>query len=243
MTARRGSRASAAPKGLTIRMVKLAAFGRLLAPVVLLFAASGGACARSVPASYTRAFTLDGRTPRALVASRETTVPLVVSNRGTQVWNPAVVHVSYHWLWLVPRELRHRSRWDLPYQEGIRTDLPNLVASGGQVRVDGRLLAPAVPGLYWLQWDMVEEGAVWFAQESPRQRRQLVVVLPSAVGWFALLPATPLDRAGRVRQPAPTVSRAAVRQGPAGHRSRRTQATRGGCWPRSGNHSPAGRRR
>src|SRR5439155_11099802 len=72
--------------------------------------------------------------------------------------------------------------------EGIRTDLPKMVASGGQVRVGGRLLAPAVPGLYWLQWDMVEEGAAWFAQESPRQPRQLVVVLPSAIGWFALLP-------------------------------------------------------
>jgi lipoteichoic acid synthase len=41
------------------------------------------------------------------------------------------------------------------------------------------LLAPSLPGLYWLQWDMVEEGVTWFAQVSPRQPRTLVVVLPT----------------------------------------------------------------
>src|SRR5437868_5136418 len=148
MTAWRVSCASSPSKGLTIRMVEAAAFPRLLASVIVLLAAiSGGACARSSLASYTRAFTLDSRTPRVLVTAREATVPLVISNTGSQAWNPATVHVSYHWLWLVPRELRHRSRWNLPYHEGIRTDLPNLVASGEQVRINGRLLAPAVPGV------------------------------------------------------------------------------------------------
>ena len=56
------------------------------------------------------------------------------------------------------------------------------------MHVEGRLLAPDYPGLYWLQWDMVEEGVTWFAQVSPRQPRQLVIVLPTLAGFFAPLP-------------------------------------------------------
>src|SRR6201999_613291 len=48
----------------------------------------------------------------------------------------------------------------------------------------GRLVAPDWPGLYWLQWDMVEEGATWFGQVAPRQVRTLVIVFPTAT-WIA----------------------------------------------------------
>ena len=108
-------------------------------------------------------------------------------NTGTDAWDPSRVHLSYHWLWLVPRELAFRSR-TLPYQDGIRTELGAPVPPGGRVAVDGRLLAPAVPGVYWLQWDMVEEGVTWFVQVSPRQPRHLVVILPTAAEFFAPLP-------------------------------------------------------
>jgi hypothetical protein len=112
---------------------------------------------------------------------------LVVRNTGGRAWDARRVHVSYHWLWLVPRELAKRSR-TLPFHDGIRTELAASVLPGADVRVDGRLLAPDFPGLYWLQWDMVEEGVTWFAQVSPRQPRQLVVVLPTLAGFFAPLP-------------------------------------------------------
>src|SRR5205823_6176793 len=137
---------------------------------------------------YALAFALDGRAPRVIVTSEELAVPLVVANTGTRAWDAASIHLSYHWVWLIPRELPHRSRWDLPYHEGIRTGLPISVAPGARVSVDGRLLAPAVPGAYWLQWDMVEEGVAWFSQGSPRQHRQLVVVVPTAATLFAPLP-------------------------------------------------------
>jgi lipoteichoic acid synthase len=161
--------------------------------VAALVAAFGiAACAGSGGSQRTRptagAFDLEGRAPRFLIASQEIVVPLVVANQGTQPWNPATIHVSYHWLWLIPRELPHRSRWNVPYHEGIRTDLPSLVAPGARVRVDGRLLAPVYPGLYWLQWDMVDEGVTWFSQVAPRQPRRLVVVVPSAASLFAPLP-------------------------------------------------------
>ena len=103
-------------------------------------------------------------------------------------WDPARVHLSYHWLWLVPRELASRSRWDVPYQNGIRTEIGRPVAPAARVSVDGRLLAPSFPGLYWLQWDMVEENIAWFAQVAPRQPRALVVVVPPIVWLLAPLP-------------------------------------------------------
>ena len=108
-------------------------------------------------------------------------MPLSVGNGGQLAWDPGRVHLSYHWLWLVPRELAARSRWNAPYHEGIRTDLDAAVAPGARIALQGRVLAPATPGLYWLQWDMVEEGATWFGQVAPRQPRTLVLVLPPEV--------------------------------------------------------------
>ncbi len=115
-------------------------------------------------------------------------MPVTLANGGQRVWDPARIHLSYHWLWLVPRELAHPSR-TVPYHDGIRTDLDDApVAPGARVALRGRILAPALPGLYWLQWDMVEEGVTWFAQVAPRQPRSLVVVVPPPAWIFAPLP-------------------------------------------------------
>jgi len=116
------------------------------------------------------------------------TVPSTVVNTGRMAWDPQRVHLSYHWLWLIPRELPARSRWDVPYQNGIRTELGTRVSPGGRTAVENRLLAPSWPGVYWLQWDMVEEGVAWFAQGAPRQSRTLVLVLPPVAWVLAPVP-------------------------------------------------------
>ena len=59
---------------------------------------------------------------------------------------------------------------------------------GGRAALRGRVLAPSLPGLYWLQWDMVEEGVTWFAQVAPRQRRTLILIVPPLAWLFAPLP-------------------------------------------------------
>src|SRR4051812_48330332 len=90
-------------------------------------------CARVPPPPYQHAFSASGRAPRVLETSQEITVPLTVTNTGRQAWDPARVHLSYHWLWLVPRELARRSR-TVPYHDGIRTDLGGTpIAPGGEV--------------------------------------------------------------------------------------------------------------
>jgi len=158
---------------------------------VVVSAALLVSCARVPPGPYPLNFSIEGRSPRVLEASQEIAMPVKVANTGLRAWDPARVHVSYHWLWLVPREVVKRSRWDLPYHDGIRSELSeggDSVAPGAHVTVQGRILAPDRPGLYWLQWDMVEEGAVWFAQVAPRQPRTLVLVLPTMVWLFGPLP-------------------------------------------------------
>jgi lipoteichoic acid synthase len=153
-----------------------------------LVACAATACAPAPPPPYELAFDVAVRSPRLLTSSDETTIPLTVVNTGQRTWDPAAVHVSYHWLWPIPRELVRRSR-TVPYHDGIRTELGDrAVPAGGRVALQGRLLAPEVPGVYWLQWDMVEEGVTWFAQVSPRQPRTLVIVLPPTAWLLAPLP-------------------------------------------------------
>jgi phosphoglycerol transferase MdoB-like AlkP superfamily enzyme len=158
--------------------------------MAIALVAMSAACAQRVPSqTYSHAFSFSSevRMPRVLETDEETVLPLTVVNSGQRVWDPARVHLSYHWLWLVPRELLRRSR-TLPYHEGIRTELAGAVSPGAGASVQGRLLAPSFPGLYWLQWDMVEEGVTWFAQVSPRQPRRLVIVLPSLATAVVFLP-------------------------------------------------------
>ncbi|HKB11405.1 MAG TPA: LTA synthase family protein [Vicinamibacterales bacterium] len=156
--------------------------------LVALLVAASSACAPAPKPPYALAFSTDARVPRVLTSSEEVTVPLTVVNIGQHTWDPATTHVSYHWLWPIPRELMRRSR-TVPYHDGIRTELGDQpVAPGAHASLQGRLLAPDVPGFYWLQLDMVEEGVTWFAQVSPRQPRTLVLVVPPAAWLLAPLP-------------------------------------------------------
>jgi lipoteichoic acid synthase len=158
------------------------------AGAALLAFGCAAACRPGPLPPYPLASSIAAASPRLLEASQELAVPVAVTNDGVRPWDPAHIHLSYHWLWLVPRELAHRSR-TVPYQDGIRTDLGGtLVAPGARLSLQGRILAPAVPGIYWLQWDMVEEGVTWFAQVAPRQPRTLVVVVPPAAWLAAPLP-------------------------------------------------------
>ena len=65
---------------------------------VAALAMLGISCARVPPPPYPLAFTLDAAAPRLLEASHEITVPVGLSNSGSRAWDPARIHLSYHWL-------------------------------------------------------------------------------------------------------------------------------------------------
>jgi lipoteichoic acid synthase len=161
---------------------------RLAATAVFAALLFTGACGPAPEPPYHLAFSIAAASPRLLETSQEIAVPVALGNTGDRSWDPARVHLSYHWLWLVPRELARRSR-TVPYHDGIRTDLGSApLGPGARVALQGRILAPAWPGVYWLQWDMVDEGVTWFAQVAPRQPRRLVVVVPPVAWAVAPLP-------------------------------------------------------
>lgn len=105
---------------------------------------------------------LDGITPGMTY-----TVIVSVTNAGTMTWvaaDPNAFHLSYHWAG--PASL----------YDGERTVLPYDVAPGETVYLKATLIAPAVPGTYTLQWDMVHENITWFSNQGVPTEDQIVGV-------------------------------------------------------------------
>jgi len=103
---------------------------RRLAIVALFAGLWSAGCVQSPKPPYELAFDAVVESPRVLTSSDEITVPLTVVNTGRRAWDPASVHVSYHWLWPIPRELVRRSR-TVPYQDGIRTEVGDRAIPAG----------------------------------------------------------------------------------------------------------------
>ena len=83
---------------------------------------------------YDWSFSFQGSSPRIVHTAREISVPLTLTNAGVRTWVPGRVHLSYHWLWPIPRELASPSR-NVPYQDGIRTDLDEVIPPGASVAI------------------------------------------------------------------------------------------------------------
>jgi len=102
--------------------------------------------------------TVTGAPVANLSAGQVVTVPVTITNYGLMTW-PASgvlpVHISYHWL----------SATEEVYLvfDGLRTALPHDVSPGETLSVNALVQAPAKPGPYRFQWDMVHENVSWFA--------------------------------------------------------------------------------
>jgi hypothetical protein len=94
---------------------------------------------------------------------------LLLENRGSAVWRPSRVKLSYHWL----DQSGNAIVWD-----GIRTELPHEVEPGGLVELEPRIRGPIPPGPYRLAFDLVEEGRFWFAELGNDALEEDVEVLP-----------------------------------------------------------------
>ena len=138
-----------------------------------------------------RAFTVvEGAAPRFMMAGSVSVVELVLHNNGSRTWTPeGNIAAAYHWLGREGGGVRPKGR--SVYWEGRRTSFPAAVRSGETVALEVVVVAPERPGLWRLQWDLVEKGVCWFsdrAPEPPPASRVLVMTDPWASGfWWSLL--------------------------------------------------------
>lgn len=143
-----------------------------------------------VAGAVAQAFTIVSRdTVRVMTAESARHVRMTLRNDGTETWRTVdPIYISYHW---TSRDER-KSVFD-----GARTALPGTTARGSVAEADVDLVAPRAAGIYRLQWDMVHEHRLWFADVDPTPEAPFVViVLPAvpplefafffALGWLVL---------------------------------------------------------
>ncbi|HKB10826.1 MAG TPA: O-antigen ligase family protein [Vicinamibacterales bacterium] len=126
-----------------------------------------------------------------------TVVPVSVTNVGRLPWDSSAdppMRFSYHWL--------GADGDGFVTFEGARTPFATIVAPGETVSVAARVRPPRQPGRYRLEWDLVQEGRLWFSTEpgAPRQMSRVVVSgdAADAPAVASIAPPTPTVRPGRL---------------------------------------------
>ncbi|OQX78393.1 MAG: hypothetical protein B6D61_05695 [Bacteroidetes bacterium 4484_249] len=93
--------------------------------------------------------------PPGIEAGQEFDVSITFANTGTTTWTDAEL---YH--------LGSQNPQD-NFNYGVnRLFLPNDVLPGEQVTIEATLTAPSTIGLYYFQWQMVQDGVEWFGEMS-----------------------------------------------------------------------------
>lgn len=104
---------------------------------------------------------IDAPAELEIPAGHARAVRLALANTGRVAWDSQAappILLSYHWR---PAEGQGFVRF-----EGDRTAFASPVAPGSTVTLDARLRAPEQPGRYRLEWDLVQEGRLWFSTEA-----------------------------------------------------------------------------
>ena len=108
--------------------------------------------------------------PRLLEANDLYRVRVTLRNEGSQTWlsrGHLPVRISYRW-WTTGGSLL--------LVDPLRTNLPHRVEPGSEISLRAWVRAPATPGRYILEWDVVREGDAWFGDMGATMLRQVVSV-------------------------------------------------------------------
>jgi len=131
-----------------------------------------------------------------LPTGRMALVPVAITNTGRLAWDPAgdpPVVLSYHWL---PADGDRFVSF-----EGARTSFADRVEPGTTAVVNARVVAPRQPGRYRLEWDLTQEGRLWFSTEPGAVRRMSRAVVAGqsadAAALATIAPPKPTMRPGR----------------------------------------------
>ena len=102
--------------------------------------------------------------PASLARGSTAEVEVTLGNTSRATWFPQnelpygyQVNLSYHWL---------SPSGKMVVFDGVRTALPVRVGPGEKVTVRARVAAPAEPGAYLLEFDLVQEKVTWFGREG-----------------------------------------------------------------------------
>jgi serine protease len=96
--------------------------------------------------------------PSTMVAGQSYSVSLTVKNAGSLAWSPVGPTCNAYRLGSA-----NANNWGV----NGRADLPAAVAAGQQTTITFTVTAPATPGTYNFQWQMLQECVQWFGDLSP----------------------------------------------------------------------------
>jgi O-Antigen ligase len=180
--------------------------GTLLVPALALIIAMLAVLSRSAGSMWLR-FTSEGqeRWYRAEIVApplielqrdRVMRIPVSVTNTGRLPWDSTAtppILASYHLLPIAGDAF-------VTY-EGERTAFLSTVVPGESAAIDVSVHAPDTPGDYRLEWDLVQEGRLWFSTEPGAERvmsRAVVLGDAAATARGTLIPPPrPTVRPGR----------------------------------------------
>jgi SAM-dependent methyltransferase len=172
----------------------IAEFVRLLKPggiaVFDMPDTPGGTAVRLPEDSHRAALRIASPVP-VLTAGAEHTVRIEVTNTSHLDWPSGhIVKAGNHW--------KDAETGQLLQLDDGRTRLPAGLPAGGRVSVDLTISAPATPGRYLLEVDLVEEGVTWFAGAgSPVLSAEVTVKAAAGPRW---------SRRGRDNKPEPALA-------------------------------------
>jgi len=109
------------------------------------------------------------RAPERVAAGSTFEVDTQVTNASAHPWSAegsSRIHLSYHWLTPEGAVLDF---------DGRRTALPDAVEPGATVRVAQVVEAPATPGAYLLELDLVYEHVAWFAERNGGRTHRVAI--------------------------------------------------------------------
>jgi hypothetical protein len=133
----------------------------------------------------------------SMATGDEQRIPIAVTNTGRLAWDSAEdppILVSYHWL--------AQSGERVVAFNGARTAFDRLVEPGETATVHALVRAPHRPGAYQLEWDVLQEGLLWFSTEqgAPASTVSLATVTgePSGESFITTDRPRPAVRPGRL---------------------------------------------
>lgn len=116
--------------------------------------------------------------PTSIVEGGEVPVHVRVRNTGSQRWpatGPNAVRLGHHW---------YDANGSVVVWDGARAELSRDIPPGQSAAFTVNIRAPRASGTFFLDWDLVQEGAGWFSSRGVDMKAERVVVAQDGVTFY-----------------------------------------------------------